>query len=1211
MPCAYHNGDETETITVSAEGLALSLASGGDQTSYVVATKPFSGAEISFYTALGVLNLGSGFGVYYGFVRPKPAIEKHHCPINASYGVNICDQQSTYQLRSNEQVAVTWSIVSKPDGSNVIVDADGYVRNLDEPGDYTFRATAEDGCYEDVTIQHGITGSDLQCEVPFVNDQNQYELSSVDYHGSGALISLSDLDNPNNVLDGNVSTFATYDPGAGLAENLMIIGMKTKDDALIYDGSKVGAQPIRVGFVVEMESSGLDLNLLNFINIRCYNGTGDNKEEVYRGVLTELGIIGVGIAGEKKDEKIRLVITVPPVDKDGNPIKFNEFQLWKSGMAGIAIDKVDIFYPFYENVSETNVDGCGNPIMEGSNLVTYDRDHAVVSAENIGAVSVGDVINNLSNIIDEDPKFDTYATIVKGVGSGQTVISIKMGHIQDFRQQVGIVIDNTQYVDVALANIMSVETFMNGEPTGEKENEWRALGVNVVQNEDKVVLLMTPSKEYDELRLSIINALDVAETFKIYGIILRNDIDHDGISDIRDMDNCSNTINDIRVNDVCLGGTLHLEGKSTTGTNFYLIIPDQVSNEPGSVQGDRFDVTSSQTGDVEVVVHANKVGYQMPIYIYDGSDKLVGTASYNVHPLQTTWKQNPSNSNWNEWSNWTNGTPYLCTDVIIPNGAAIYPSLDGTVTEGDEFGCARIQFESRAAVEKVFKLNYTEAYVDIDLQRNRYYLLSAPLQNMYTGDMFIATTGDAVTNPEPWQTLNGSNYQQNRFSPRIYQRLWEKTAVTKLATGENGEASIQETRWSKRFNALAYAYKSGEGFSLWVDPDDSHDEQFTFRLPKTHTAYNYYNEVTEEPMTLEESGLTRDNAFRFIYEAGKDATNYTYLSENDRKLFASIGELSVTLEAEASTQTFLAGNPFMSHINVQAFLEANKDVISEVKTYNGNTHSSAIAVAGQYITTDEIFTNIEPMEAFFVTAKTPGTTLTIVFNESMFGNIVGAEQPSPAPLLSSANEQVGMLRICASTETSRARALLLTGLADTDRETLFDNEVHPELAVFTINDGKSLDINSHLADNIELGVYVAQESTVKLAFLAAGAINLDDYELIDRQTGSTYDLDAEVSLLISESSINRFVLHRRGATTSINDLDNQTSDIVLTWVDGEVNASATTAKLQRMEVYGYDGICLAKQVLTTPARNISVKVNEQHGIVRITDNNGKTKEYKY
>ena len=1201
-----HNGDETETITVSAEGLALSLASGGDQTSYVEVTKPFSGAEITFYTALGVLDVGSGFGVYYGFVRPKPAIEKHHCPINPSYGVNICTDQTTYQLRSNEQVAVTWSLVSKPEGSACTVDANGYVRNLDLEGDYTFRATADDGCYEDVTIHHGITGSEIQCEIPVtVTDPNnpEYELSDNIYGSSGSLISISDLQNPENILDGNPKTYATYRPGVALANNLMITGVKTTDDALIYDGSAANAQPIRVGFVVRMHSTGLDLNLLQFQQIRCYNGTGDNKTEVFRKTLDELGVIDLGIAGEQKDEKLRMVITVPAKDDNDNPIQFNEFQLWKAGVLNLDIDQVDICYPFIENVAaEGNNNGCGNAIMEGSNILNYTRDHAVISAENIGAVAVGDVVQNLSNIIDDDPNLDTYAQIVKGVGSGQTVISVKMGHIQDFRQQIGVVIDDTRALDVELANVIKVSTYMNGEPTGEEKNEWKALGTDVAQVGDKAVILMTPSKEYDEIRISITNALDVAEIIEIYGIILRNDIDHDGISDIRDEDNCSSTVNEMTVSPVCLGGTLHMQGKATTATDFYFLIPDQTN--------DTIQVQSDQEGNVSLDVTATKVGYQLPIYIYNGSDKLVGTANYNVHPLQTTWKLNPSDANWNEWSNWTEGTPYLCTDVIIPSGAATYPSLDGTVVNGDEFGCARIQFENRAAVEKVFKLNYTEAFVDIDLLPNRYYLLSAPLQHMYTGDMFVARSGDAVTDPTPWQTLTGDNYQQNRFSPRIYQRLWEKTAVTKLIDGSNSDASIQETRWSKRFNALAYAYGQGQGFSLWVQPDESHDQQFAFRLPKTHTAYNYFNEVTEEATSLTESGLTRTNAFRFAYEEGQTPTNYTYLSDNDRQLFANIGTLTVTLTAENTTQTFLVGNPFMSHINVQRFLEANSDVISEVKTYDGNTHNSAIAVAGQYITTDETFTTIQPMEAFFITAKTAGTTLTVSFDETMFGNAltaVPAPGPAAAPMFT---EGMGMLRICADAKGQNARALLINGINGVDRQTLFDNEAHPTLAVFTIRDGQSLDINGTAADEIPLGIYVAEESEVTLSFHATGSISLDDYVLVDRLTDATYALDEAVTLTLSESSVNRFCLRSRTAATRIDDTATR-DNIIITWKDGVVSAEAPAATLSGIEVYTYDGIRLAAYRQNTAARHMQVKANDDHGVVRLTMNDGKTREYKF
>ncbi|MBQ7056631.1 MAG: hypothetical protein IJM84_01615, partial [Bacteroidaceae bacterium] len=102
------NGNKVQTTTISAGVLELAIASGGDQTSYIKANTDFSGAEITFYTTLGVLNLGSGFGVYYGFIRPKPVVE-HQCELNPTVNTHICDNQSTFRLRINPEMNVTWS----------------------------------------------------------------------------------------------------------------------------------------------------------------------------------------------------------------------------------------------------------------------------------------------------------------------------------------------------------------------------------------------------------------------------------------------------------------------------------------------------------------------------------------------------------------------------------------------------------------------------------------------------------------------------------------------------------------------------------------------------------------------------------------------------------------------------------------------------------------------------------------------------------------------------------------------------------------------------------------------------------------------------------------------------------------------------------------------------------------------------------------------
>ena len=73
------------------------------------------------------------------------------------------------------------------------------------------------------------------------------------------------------------------------------------------------------------------------------------------------------------------------------------------------------------------------------------------------------------------------------------------------------------------------------------------------------------------------------------------------------------------------------------------------------------------------------------------------------------------------------------------------------------------------------------------LTPERYYMLSAPLKSMVTGDMFIPVVG----NPSPFTSLNASNTSQNRFNPRIYQRLWASDA--KGQTLNNGQVTVTPT----------------------------------------------------------------------------------------------------------------------------------------------------------------------------------------------------------------------------------------------------------------------------------------------------------------------------------------------------------------------------------------------------------------------------------
>lgn len=1192
-----HSGNEVQTTTISAEALSLAIASGGDQTSYVTADTDFSGAEISFYTALGVLNLGSGFGVYGAFVRPKPTIE-HDCVINPTADTNLCTSQTTMQLKSSPEVNVTWSLEEQPDENNgaCSVTADGFVTGMNADGTYKFRTTAEDGCYEIVTINHGNSADFIEPSAEHVlynveGETAEYALSD-DRHGdtSANVLSISDMTDPGNILNADFDDYASYAGGLQLlGSNGVLMGVKRidTDNPYIYDGSLADAkESVHVGFVIEMEQTVLGLNLLDAFMIKCFDDQGN---KVYQHIVEDAGVLGLGLVGSNdKSNKLRLAITVPKVNGDGDPVKINEIQLWKVGALDLKTSDVKMYYAFWDDPTDPK----NNVIRDGSYVVNYDNMGAMVNlGTQVNVASVGCVTNNLSNIIDIDDELETYALIQKTVESGSQEIIVKLGKTVDFRHQVGVVVNNDIVgLNANVGNVLKVGTYYNGTETGEASSNWGVLGANVIQGSGKTVLLIQPTADYDEIHITAGEGLAANRTIKVYGILLRNDVDHDGVPDNRDQESCSDAIQNITTNKVCVEENLTINALGTTDTQYKISLPEQGV--------DKVAVNSDIDGHITYSAPTTTSG-RFVVYFYDGNDNLLTTQEYTVHPKQTTWRTTTNSKDWNRWENWTNGSPYLCTDVIMPSEARAYPSLDDNVVNGDEFGCDRIFFESRAAVEKLFKLNYTQAWVDVTLQPNRYYLLAAPLQDMFTGDMFVATSDNAS---EPFTAITGSTYLVNRFAPRVYQRLWEKTAQNKLANDTYGTASITETRWSKRFNALKYDYGYGEGFSLWVDPETNNAENFTFRFPKEHTAYNYFNEITREQTAMQETDLGRTNAYRFAFEQGLTPVSYTYKTTDDRKRFDATSEVSINATAATATTTFLIGNPFMSHIDVAKFLEVNADVVSEVKVYNGNTTTSAVAVAGEYVTTDADFTTILPMESFFVTAKTAGTSLTVKLTNDMFYRDVTDEDDNSDE--NAAKTELPMLNIQAKSDNITANALIVESDENVTAETLFDDEARPQLAVFTMKENKAADIRNIDSNEkfIPLGFYLGTEGKATVKFSTRGDFDINRYQLYDRETGRRYSLDETNEIEISGTCINRFYLIDSSVTAIEEHFfdNNNTENGIYVSTDGQMlTAHSAQADIESIEVFNYDGKKVAEATAISATRTLSVATNVNIGIIRV------------
>lgn len=1236
-----HNGKQVQKETISAQILNLSLGKLADGTVSVKAKVPFSGCEIRFLTVAS-LNVVGGMGIHYGFVKLPPDVS-HRCPINPTISSNVCQSQTSFTLRSNPKVSVTWELTGAWDlnGNNILtttpvnVTADGHVTGM-LPGKYTFRATAKDGCSDSTTITVGGFGmGETLCGKPLANDSGKtvYALSTDKHASSGSLISISDLKNHQNILNKDDTSYAEYISGINLGNNLGIIGIKRiEKDSLIYDAADrypnekpedavKRAQPKRIGFVVEATGTVLNLHALEFLQIRCYH----NGEEIYRHLIDENNAISADLIGSEKVQKVRYSIEVPSIDKNGKPTQMDEFQLWYSGAVNLGVSKLRIYYAFIEEAS----DDCSSPLACSSMVMSHNHSHTTINANETkfgGAVNVATVDDNLGYLVDDD--LNTYMTVANTVslGVGQT-FAVKMGRTLDYHHQLGIVIDNKTFLAaVNVGDWLTVETFKDGNSTGDKFTDWKVISAKVAGYGDKNILFLQPKKAYDEVRFTlgkIVGALDVQ---KFYGLVTRGDIDNDGIPDCKDDQSCVDGVDDIVVNNVCVGDKIVVTATGLTDVDYHLYFGDKNAGENGIVS---LHSTSDKQNNIKYTYTTKEPGeYQLTFF--DGSWTPLSSVVYQVHPLQTRWLPSASTNEWNKWDNWSDGSPYCCTNAIISSDADNFPVL-GTAVKPADYCCKDIFFEPRSAVDNVPSLNYRKAWVELEQKPNHYYLLSAPLKQMYTGDMFMPAD---TTKAKYFEDLNEENWKEQRFNPSIYQRLWAAASPGKIYSLDSGNPVLQneklgvnEATWSHNFNAVAKPYGMGEGFSMWIDNGNlPATNKFSIRLPKAHKEYSYFVDYDQEKVASETVTKDANKINRFIYEPdspqqGDLTMEYKYQSEGkevreNRTVFVGQSEYQITLNSDIPTNTFLLGNPFMSRLNIEEFLEVNENVRSvkvEVENESGGMEEQTVSK----VASTGNATTIAPMQAFYVTTNGEASKqITLLLTPEMIdGSKKATEESKPA-------EAKG-LKVCVESLKTRSKsaAMLVMENSETAYDvsagssfknsvlvpTLLDSEVKSPLKVFGIQQSQAYDILP-MTGATSLGIYLSQKDSIRIEVKPIQGVDMSGYVLHDMLSGADYSLDSPLIIADAETSLGRFVIRSRYGSTDVTSADTD-QRISIVKEGSSVLVQSASGQLKSVKVIDLNGRIISR-VQGNGSRCLKASIATGIQIIHIELTDGSSKDYK-
>ena len=1251
----FNTDGTTQTERVEAGVLSLSVAEGGKMTSSVIAKKEFYAAEIAFYTAVSA-NLGN-LGVYYGFVNETPEVP-HRCPINSSVNAEICDVQSTYQLLSNPALAVEWKLVSAkeygtdkdlpegsvtvtPSGKVTFYDVDG--KNI--PGEYVFEATSvgcthTPKCTERVMIRRGIVSYDAGCSEPIFNDdsQNNHELSTDIYGSSGALISIDDLKNAENILDKDFNNYASYTGGLSIASNIRVVGVKKKEGIFTVSSEKEGGKVNkRIGFIVESKSTFLNADVLQFFQIRCYR----NEKEVYRKLIDETNAVGVGLIEGDQSQKVRFSIEVP------DSIEFDEFMLWTAGVLKLDISVLNIYYSFIEDASFD----CGNP-LKCAETISVDNGATAYPDMKFQTASIAGVVQDLGYLIDND--LDSYFLYQNTVQAGSgMVVSVKLGKTLDYRHQFGIIMDNQTFLaGVGLGTWMTVETYYNGVATGDKFDNWGVLGLDVIGYGDKSYLINNPTRNFDEVRITFAGIANVLNGYKLYGLFIRGDKNLNGIPDCMDPDtNCAEDLG-LSTSKVCVGEEITLSGQVQGVDNDYKIIvyaPEQMIESKISEGKDTLvsfrDTVLVGSSSFSIKIPSSTAGTGLNIMVYDETGRYLDGITYTVHPQQTEWRQTPLSTDWNEPNNWVgNVNPYCCTNVIIPDGASRYPVLptlepvqseDGTEVPvpADTYCCDGIYFKSSvdadednpAQIVNVPELAYNKAWVDVRMMPNRYYMFASPLMNTYTGDLFVPADMNGIQKGMEFEDLTQENAPQNRFNPSVYQRMWKTNPQVRLlddivynGNAENrtekwGNAGMETqgklADWSRIFNSLKEPYSDQKGFSVWVDNGNlSADNPVIIRLPKQHVRYNYY---TSDGILLPEKdeALDRANNTRFIYEEGKGTIPAAYESKKVGGLFDSAGKLTLRVQTESAGKSFVTSNPFMSDLDIQTLLKDNPRILT-LRRYDGNAYisyvydkntQSLLTNSSEDLNRQNIKNVIHPLEAFFVDMAVDGdggTSDEIVLSRDMMLNTVSQEKVSQT-------QEVPLIRIQAEASGKRASVVLADSTLNLQVETLLDSEVKPTMALFAAVDNTAYDLVRMTKKEIPLGVLLSEKDSLVLHFEATGGMDLSEWELVDRANGQVYAVDAPVTLSRAGSSIGRFVLRSSAGNT----LEKEHQTYVEYAGNGRARVTALTGTVQSVAVYTMNGTLCANIQSDAVSAVVEVPQNEPV-LIKTVLSNGFVDTYK-
>ena len=495
--------------------------------------------------------------------------------------------------------------------------------------------------------------------------------------------------------------------------------------------------------------------------------------------------------------------------------------------------------------------------------------------------------------------------------------------------------------------------------------------------------------------------------------------------------------------------------------------------------------------------------------------------------------------------------------------------------------CREIYFKPGAELLRPHRLQYEKAWVEKEMDANKWYLVSVPMKNTYAGDMYVPTSmvnvadgntvsGRQVTEAFQPITFNTTTYSRTRYP--IYQRSWgmnngmvyvkenDIRANSYSANLSYSTVSTSLAEWGHAFNDVQVPYNTLTAFAIRAHKKDQTDKTL-IRLPKADTSYDYYDWNGVSPAPAAGVGI-KTVSKTDIYKLVSD-----YQDDTDTETTPLEFNIS---DMQQQGDYVLVGNPFMVSIDMKKFFDTNTDLNKEGYW----TYEDGVAKAYDIPATAKT-TVIKPLQAFFVKK---GTATKVTFNKEMQidGNFptppVGPPSGSARRLFFSAACDRGS-SMATVVKSDKASADFASG---EDVETLFDSNLADVPMVYTVAGGQAVSINQMPElSAVSFGVTCSSDEAVEVTLSGLDVVGDSAFvfdaltgEVTEVGEGSTYAVQpndygryyltsTRPSPLAGQSPTNSLVVCVRGQQVTVRTADENIGSVRVSDLNGQTVLSLT------------------------------------------------------